>query len=102
MPDKVDFYTTKRTATKARLSVDFAGEMESGDTVASATVTATDDAAADVSASLISTISASGTKVLWTLKGWGTQGANYYVRVTATTTQGDVLPKVVRLRIDGA
>jgi hypothetical protein len=101
MADKVDFADRKRTATRVRRAVEYAAEMETGDTVATCTVTAADEAGADVTSSLISGPAASGTKVLWTYLAYGTAGASYYVRVTATTTQGDVLPHVVRLGIEG-
>jgi len=101
MADKVDFTTVKRTATKVRRAVDFSGEMETGDTVATVSVTAKDSAGVDVSTSLISAPAASGTKVLWTLNAWGTVGESYYIRAVATTTEGDILPKVLRLIIEG-
>jgi hypothetical protein len=100
--DKVDFSDRKRTATRVRRAVDYAAEMETGDTIATCTVTAKDQADADVTGTLITGPAASGTKVLWTYLPWGTLAASYYVRVVATTTQGDVLPHVVKLEIEGA
>ena len=101
MADKVDFTMVKRTATKARRAVDFSGEMEAGDTVATVSVTAKDSTGADVSASLVSAPAVSGTKVLWTLNAWGTVWESYYIRAVAMTTQGDTLPKVICLTIEG-
>ena len=102
MAEKADFTMTKRTATKCRRGIDFSREMETADTIASVSVTAADDAGGNVSTNLISTATASGTKALWTFLAWGTVGAVYYVRVAATTTQGDILVKVVKLTIEGA
>jgi len=99
--DRFDFPMTKRAATKTRRAVGFAGEMEAGDTVATVSVTAKDEADADVSASLISAPTASDTKVLWTLLGFGVVNATYYIRVVANTTQGDILVKVIKLTING-
>lgn len=101
MADKVDFTMVKRSATRVRRGVNFAGEMETGDTVASVSVTAKDGAGADVSSSLITGAAPSVTKVLWTFVGWGTVGESYYVRVEATTTDGDILQKVVKVTIEG-
>jgi len=101
MADHIDFSMSKRTATKCRRAVDFAGEMETGDTVATVSVTAKDETDVDVTSSLISAAAASGTKAVWTLLGFGVVSGTYYVRVVATTTQGDILAKVVKLTIDG-
>ena len=100
--DKVDFADRKRTATRVRRAVEYAAEMETGDTVATCAVTAQDSLGADVSASLITGPSASGTKVLWTYLPFGVAGSSYFIRVVATTTQGDVLPHVIQLHIEGA
>ncbi len=101
MADKVDIYDTKRVATKVRRAVDFAGQMEAGDTVQSVQVSASDSQGTAVTNDLIESPTPSGTQVRWTHKAWGTNGANYYVRVVATTTGGDVLPAVVQLTIEG-
>jgi hypothetical protein len=102
--DLVDFTATKRAAVRMRRAIDFAGEMQSGDALGgSPAVTAQDAAGTDVSGSLIGTVALSGSsKVVWIIKAWGTQGADYYIRVAVTTGQGDVLAKVVRLAIRGA
>lgn len=102
MPDKVDFHAQKRTAERLARGVDFSLALATGDTIASQSVTAKDESDNDVSASLIASAGHTSTEVTWTFLPWGMVGANYYTRVVATTTNGEVHAKVVRLSIEGA
>jgi len=98
---KPDFSMAKRSIESVRRAIDFTRVLESGDSLASVSVTATDEAGADVSTDLVASPNPTGTKAVWTLLGWGTLGASYDVLIVATTDQGDVLPRVVRVRIEG-
>lgn len=100
-PDAVDYTATKRTAERLARAVDFVNELATGDTIASQTVTAVDSTGADVSGNLIQSVGRSGTQVNWTWAAWGTVGAYYFTRVAATTANGEVHVKVLRLTISG-
>ena len=97
-----DFSAEKRTAERLARAIDFGPSMATGDTVASQSVTATDVQGTDVSSSLIASPGHSGTQVNWTWQAWGSVGASYYTRVVATTTNGEVIARVVRLTIRAA
>lgn len=97
-----EFNAQKRTAERLARGVNFSLALATGDTIASQSVTAKDESDNDVSASLIASAGHTSTEVTWTFLPWGTVGSTYYVRVVATTTNGEVLVRVVRLEITGA
>jgi hypothetical protein len=100
MPDATfEFSATKRAAERLARAVDFAPALAVGDTIASQTVTATDSSGADVTGSLISSPGHSGTQVNWTWLPLGTAGDTYFTRIAATTANGEVLARVVRVSI---
>lgn len=100
MPDATyEFSATKRAAERLARAVDFAPALAAGDTIASQSVTATDSTGADVSGTLIASPGHSGTQVNWTWLPLGTAGEIYFTRIAATSTNGEVLARVVRVSI---
>ncbi len=81
----------KRPDEKFTLEIDFTDDMETGDTVATETVTAFDEAdpATDLSATLVeNVVQASG--IVGARMKAGADGHTYVLRFEATTTGGDV------------
>ena len=95
---------TKRAADQFWVDVDFSTwPMAAGETVVASNargalgVVIRDGAGADVSAAMVETPAASGTKVKWLLKG-GAAGT-YACTVTAPTSDGELLTDTGAVRV---
>jgi hypothetical protein len=96
---------TKRAGDQFWVDLDFSTwPMAAGETVLASNargalgVVIRDGAGADVSAAMVESAQASGTKVKWLLKG-GTAG-NYAWTVTAPTSDGELLTETGPLRVN--
>jgi hypothetical protein len=77
------------------------GKITTGETVSTCTVTVTDDAGADVSASMVSDVSAYGspqTQVKYLLKG-GTAGETYTITIRGVTSNSQKFEDHLTLEI---
>jgi hypothetical protein len=89
----------KRVAEEFRIAWDFVNDLETGDTIPTAAVTAVrTDTGATVAAFLEQPALIVGAVVSIQVQG-GTAGLDYDVTFSITTTQGDVFERVVRVRV---
>jgi hypothetical protein len=90
--------TGKEPGERFRIRLDFTPLLEVGDTAASVTVTAVDDAEADATAELIDDPSLAGNTVVFACQG-GVDEVVYIVTETLTTTDGDVFIQRIRVPV---
>jgi hypothetical protein len=89
----------KHSAVDLDFDMDFSGEVPSGDSIASQTVTAVDSAGVDASAAVVNTSSVSGTDVRARLQA-GTDMQDYRVTFTAVmTTSTENRVKVLLMKV---
>lgn len=86
---------------KQNYKVDVVADVPSGASISSVAATAVDSAAADVSASLIGTVTSSGTVITVPLKAFGTDRETYTVKISATMNDsfGTIAERYVDVRI---
>lgn len=90
----------KQPAEKLPRYVDFVDRVASGDTIAGCTITAVDEVGTDVTASLVDgPTSLSGTKVYYTILGYGTDGKQYKITFRATSTAGAIVEEDLVLEV---
>jgi len=89
---------TKQPSEEFTIAIDFTGRMATGETVASAVVTAADSAGTDATATVIESSSVSTPSVLVRVKA-GTDGANYKITIVATTATAEVYEADVTMRV---
>mgnify|MGYP005844759495 CR=1 FL=1 len=89
----------KQPSEEFTVALDFSGDLETGETVASKTVTASDIAdGSDQTAAVIVSSSIDGTKVRVRVRA-GTDGHDYKITATVTTNLSQVYEHEVTMRV---
>jgi hypothetical protein len=99
MPRKVEAFDMMDEDESSYFEADFTRELATGETIASATVAF--DPTGELAAAGSVTIVNDGTTVRAKLAG-GVAGTKYFVKFTATTTSGQILPRTTSVTIGTA
>lgn len=92
-------YWKKQPWEKRQLEFDLTDSLATGDSIASVTVTVWEGTTEKTSTMLSGTPTISSPKIYAYIQG-GTDGTNYYVRVRATTTNGDLIEDELLVKVD--
>ena len=88
----------KQPSEEFTIAVDFSGDLDTGETLDSAVVTATDSAGTDVTSTIVASDAVSGST--WAVRvRAGTAGQDYKITVTATTSDSQVYEHEVTMRV---
>lgn len=93
---------TKSPAEQERVEYDATDALATGETVASATCVAYDDAGTNVSATLLSGTTSVVSPYVYQLVIAGTAGETYHLVFTATTSSGQIVQDTVRVDVVAA
>ena len=88
----------KQPSEEFTIAVDFSGDLDTGETLDSAVVTATDSTGADVTSTIVASDAVSGNA--WAVRvRAGTAGQDYKITVVATTSDSQVYEHEVTMRV---
>ena len=88
----------KQPSEEFTIALDFSGDLDTGETLSSAVVTATDSAGTDVTATIVVSDAVSGDT--WAVRVQaGTAGSDYKITVVVTTSTGQVYEHEVMMRV---